>query len=136
MDDPKAQADRRHRLLDAMIAKFGLGEACRSDKFFMLSLLKDPALKSANKAAGEQLAEILNETLDRLQRKQEVLWTRRPIYSIQVQMEKIMDKAPGLKREKYREFLHKKSLADKTAKYLLKRVHLARISRDYESFFK
>lgn len=119
-----------------MVAKFGLGDACKHDKFFMQSILKDPGLKSANAAGSEELVNILKTCLSRLQRKQDVLWTRRPIYAIAAQMDRIMAKAPGLKREKYREFLLKRCLASQTAKYLLKKVHLARLARDYPLFFK
>ncbi|KAI5630939.1 tetratricopeptide repeat protein 25 [Phthorimaea operculella] len=93
---------RKHDILSRVLAMKYLGPMAY-DKFFLQELQKDRRIPSANAAGSEELKRLINEALDSLCERQEMLRAQRPYYSI-----KLAEKTESKYLTKYRRDLLEK----------------------------
>ncbi|XP_049885271.1 outer dynein arm-docking complex subunit 4-like [Pectinophora gossypiella] len=90
---------RKHLLLSRVLAMKYLGPMAY-DKFFLKELTEDPRIKSANSKGSKVLQRLVDETLQTLTERQEMLRTQRPYYSI-----KLAEKSVSNYQNKFKEQL-------------------------------
>lgn len=133
MDDPPARLHRYRNRMDRLMAGIYLGSTSH-DKDFLERLLSSPAVASANKSGSARLVELTRDCLVRLNGQQEALRTRRPLYAIRARAEATLSEGHKMGLEREIEF--KRCLVENEAKLVLRRLHEARLRRDYSAFFK
>ncbi|XP_008214814.1 tetratricopeptide repeat protein 25-like isoform X1 [Nasonia vitripennis] len=133
VDDPPARLRRYRNRMDRLMAGLYLGSTAR-DKEFLERLLSSPAVVSANKSGSARLVSLARDCLVRLNSQQEALRTRRPLYAVRARVEAALSEGHKMGLEREIEF--KRCLVENEAKLVLRRLHEARLRRDYSAFFK
>ncbi|KAJ2945208.1 hypothetical protein O0L34_g9277 [Tuta absoluta] len=93
---------RKHDILSRVLAMKYLGPMAY-DKFFLQELQKDRRIPSANAAGSKELEKLIDEALNSLCERQEMLRAQRPYYSI-----KLAEKTESKYLNKYRKDLLEK----------------------------
>ncbi|KAJ8670373.1 hypothetical protein QAD02_001632 [Eretmocerus hayati] len=133
INDPDSRLRRHRAKLDRLLAALYLGASC-DDKFFLGDMIHLPALNSANKASGAKLMTATKDCLKRQQSQQEALRMRRPLYALKARLEALQ--TCGMKIEACQELMLKSCLANQLARFMLRKIHEARLARDYPLFFQ
>ncbi|XP_045778862.1 outer dynein arm-docking complex subunit 4-like [Maniola jurtina] len=109
---------RKHLTLARVLAMKYLGPMAY-DKFFLQGLTEDERLKSANSAGSIALKTIVNEALRSLSKRQDMLRSQRPYYTI-----KLAEKAESKHQDKYKEavLIKEREIGARTSERLLKQI--------------
>ncbi|XP_049884979.1 outer dynein arm-docking complex subunit 4-like [Pectinophora gossypiella] len=112
---------RKHLTLSRVLAMKYLGPMAY-DKFFLQELTDDPRIKSANSKGSKVLKSLVDDTLQTLTERQEMLRTQRPYYTV-----KFAEKSISEHQNKFKEqLLHNERLTNtRTAERLVKQVEAA-----------
>lgn len=110
---------RKHAILARVLAMKYLGSMA-SDKFFLLELLQDERLMSANKKGSLELRKHVEEALRTLAERQGMLRAQKPYYSV-----KLAEKAHSNYQKKFNEHLlvKEREVGAHTAEYYLRDIN-------------
>lgn len=110
---------RKHAILAKVLAMKYLG-AMASDKYFLMALLEDERLISANKKGSLDLKSYVQEAVRTLSERQGMLRAQRPYYSI-----KLAEKAHSNYQKKFNEqlLIKERQVGARTAEYYLREIN-------------
>lgn len=133
VNDPEVQREARMKKLQHVIAKMDMGYLT-TDKDFLDEIVSHPEIvASPNKISTAELLALASTCHRNAMHLQELLRMRRPLYILLFQRRKI---PKGHKMMIERERKLRRNLIIVEADFLLHRMHVARINKDYPTFFK
>jgi len=133
VNDPEVQRQARMKRLQHVIAKMDMGYLT-TEKDFLEEIVSHPeTVASPNKISTAELLALASTCHRNAMNLQELLRMRRPLYILLFQRRKI---PKGHKMMIEHEQKLRRNLIVVEADFLLRRMHVARINKDYPSFFK
>ncbi|XP_025263407.1 tetratricopeptide repeat protein 25-like [Camponotus floridanus] len=133
VNDPEVQRQARMKRLQHVIEKMDMGYLT-NDKDFLQEIVSHPeTVASPNKISTAELLALASTCHRNAMNLQELLRMRRPLYILLFQRRRI---PKGRKMMIERERKLRRNLIVVEADFLLRRMHVARINKDYPSFFR
>ncbi|XP_070149781.1 outer dynein arm-docking complex subunit 4 [Polyergus mexicanus] len=133
VNDPEVQRQAQMRRLQRVIAKMDMG-GLTIDKDFLEKIVSRPEIVvSPSKISTAELLALASTCHRNAMNLQELLRMRRPLYILLFQRRKI---SKGRKMMIERERKLRRNIIVLEADFLLHRVHVAKITKDYPTFFK
>ncbi|XP_072767550.1 outer dynein arm-docking complex subunit 4-like [Anoplolepis gracilipes] len=134
VNDPEVQRQARMKRLQRVIAKMDMGYLT-TDKNFLEEIVNNPEIVASppNKMSTAELLALASRCYRNAMNLQELLRMRRPLYILLFRRRKI-PKRRKMMIERERKL--RKNIIVVEADLLLRRLHVARINKDYSTFFK
>lgn len=133
VNDPEVQRQAQMKRLQRVIAKMDMG-GLTTDKDFLEEIVSRPEIVvSPSKISTAELLALASTCHRNAMNLQELLRMRRPLYILLFQRRKI---SKGCKMMIERERKLRRNIIVLEADFLLHRVHVAKITKDYPTFFK